>query len=129
MKRSVAMIQMVLGAFYVMAGIYKLVGPAETLQKAMPDFSLISIHMIGLVETLAALCLVLPVITRRFLGFVMWGAAIIAAEGLWFSFYHFQREAFFPALMTLVLAACAAFVAWVRYKESKTQGKNQAPVL
>jgi len=123
------MVQMVLGAFYVMAGIYKLVGPAEPLQRAMPDFSLITIHAIGIVETLTALCLVLPVIMRRFLGFVMWGAAIIAAEGLWFSFYHFQRGAFFPALMTLVLAACAAFVAWVRYKESKDQGKSQAPVL
>jgi len=129
MKRSVTMVQLVVGAFFVMAGIYKLVGPAASLQKAMPDFSLITIHLIGVVEILAALCLALPVITGRFLGFVMWGASIIAAEGLWFSFYHFQRGAFFPALMTLVLAACAAFVAWVRYKESKNQQKSQAPVL
>ena len=129
MKRSVTMVQLVLGAFYIMAGVYKIVGPGATLRQSMPDFSLLTIHVIGIVETLAALCLALPVMTGRFTAFVMWGAAIIAAESFWFSFYHFQRDAFFPALMALVLAFCAAFVAWVRYKESKTQTKSQAPVL
>lgn len=108
--------QLALAVLYVLAGLWKLAGPAPSLEGQMPSLPLTLIRMIGLAETLAALGLALPAVAPRSLVVAGWAAAILAAEAVVFLVYHVQHGARVPAVAMLVLGLLAGFVAWGRLK-------------
>lgn len=116
MNRALWVVQIVLAALYVMAGLWKVTGQGPMLEKMMPGFSLSLIRLVGLGEALAGLGLVLPVAVRSWAAVAGWAGAILAAEAAVFVVYHLRHGAQTPAGASLVLGLLAAFVAWGRLR-------------
>ncbi len=108
--------QLILAALYVSAGVWKVTGEGPSMETMMPGFSLTLIRLVGVVETLAALGLVLPVASRKMMRVSGWAGAILAAEAVLFVVHHVSHGAYGPAGVTFVLGLLAAFVAWGRSK-------------
>jgi hypothetical protein len=60
MNTALWVVQIVLAALYVMAGVSKVTGQGPMLEQMMRGFSLALIRLVGLGEALAGLALVLP---------------------------------------------------------------------
>jgi uncharacterized membrane protein YphA (DoxX/SURF4 family) len=116
MNTALWVVQIVLAALYVMAGLWKVTGQGPMLEKMMPGFSLALIHLVGLGETVTGLGLVLPAAARSWAAVAGWAGTILAAEAAVFVVYHLWHRAYMPAGATLVLGLMAAFVAWGRFK-------------
>lgn len=116
MNTALWVVQIVLAALYVMAGLWKVTGQGPMLEKMMPGFSLALIRLVGLGEALVGLGLVLPAAARSWAAVAGWAGAILAAEAAVFVVYHLWRGAYMPAGASLVLGLLAAFVAWGRFK-------------
>ena len=110
------LIQIILAALYIMAGIYKITGQAPTLESSMPGMSLNLIRIIGLIEALAGIGLLLPLFRRSWSAFAGWAGAILAIEAVVFVVYHLSHKANGPATATVILGFLAAFVAWKRLR-------------
>ena len=122
MNKTLSVLQLVLAILYVMAGIWKLTGEGPILQETMPGFSLFLIHAVGLAETLAGLCLALPVIVRKWDVAAAWAGAFLAVEAAIFVVHHLRHGAYGPAAVTLVLGLLASFIAWKRFKTRERGG-------
>ena len=116
MSSALWLVQIVLAALYIMAGVWKITGQGPILEKTMPGLSLTLIHFIGLGEALAGLALVLPAVARSWPSIAGWAGAVLAAEAVVFVFYHLYHGAYMPVAATLVLGLLAAFVAWGRLR-------------
>ncbi len=114
MNTALSVVQIVLAALYVMAGVQKVTGQGPVLENMMPGFSLALIRLVGLGEALAGLGLVLPAAARSWAAVAGWAGAILAAEAAVFVVYHLRRRAYVPTGATVVLGLLAAFVAWGR---------------
>ncbi|GAA2157973.1 DoxX-like protein [Humibacillus xanthopallidus] len=111
-------IQGVLAAAFLAAGIMKSTQPKAKLQEKLPwveDFSQGTVRLIGVVEILAAIGLVLPALT---------GIAPIltplAATGLVIvmvlaAAVHVRRKEYSGVVVNAVLLVLAALVAWGRF--------------
>ena len=111
MNAALWIVQIVLAALYLMAGGYKLFGPGVGLEATMPGMSLGLIRLIGIIEGLAALGLLLPMVARNRMKIAMWAAVVLAIEAVLFVFYHLKHGANGPAVATLLLGLVAVFVA------------------
>lgn len=109
-------VQGVLAALYVVAGLGKVMGQGPGLEQAMPGFSLGLIRMVGLGEAVVALGLVIPAVVRSWAAVAGWAGAILAAEAALFVAYHLGHRAYMPAGASVVLGLLATFVAWGRLK-------------
>jgi hypothetical protein len=118
MDTTLWVLQIVLAALYVMAGLWKFMGEGPMLEKMMPGLSLSLIRLVGLAEALAGLGLVLPAAVRSWAKVAGWAGAIVAAEAAVFVVYHLWHGAYIPAGASLVLGFLAAFVAWARFQET-----------
>jgi len=116
MNTALWVVQIVLAALYVMAGLQKVTGQGPMLEQMMPGLSLTLIRVIGLGEALAGLGLVLPAAARTWTTIAGWAGAILAVEAAVFVVYHLWHRAYVPTGATLVLGVLAAFVAWGRLK-------------
>lgn len=116
MNTALWVVQVVLAALYVMAGVWKVTGQGPMLEKMMPGFSLALIRLVGLGEALVGLGLVLPAAARSWVAVAGWAGAILAVEAAVFVVYHLRHGAFMPAGASFVLGLLAAFVAWGRFK-------------
>jgi putative oxidoreductase len=116
MNTALWVVQIVLAALYIMAGLWKITGQGPMLEKMMPGLSLTLIRVVGLGEALAGLGLVLPAAVRSWAAVAGWAGAILAAEAAVFVVYHVWHRAYVPAGASLVLGLLAAFVAWGRFK-------------
>jgi len=116
MNIALIIVQIILAALYLMGGLYKITGQAPMLEQTMPGFSLSLIRIVGVVEALAALGLLLPIILRKWNKLAGWAAVVIAIEALAFVLYHLSHKANGPALATLILGFLASFVAMKRLK-------------
>ena len=115
MNVALWIIQIVLAALYIMAGLWKIAG-GQALQESMPGFSLSLIRLVGIVETLAGLALVIPLVARSWSALAGLAGAILAVEAVIFVIYHISHKAFLPAGVTVVLGILAAFVALKRLR-------------
>src|SRR6266498_5352837 len=109
MNAALWVVQRVLAALYVMAGLWKVTGQGPTLETMMPGFSLTVIRLVGLGEALAGLALLLPAIARSWAAVAGWAGAILAAEAAVFVVYHLWHRAYMPAGASLILGLLAAF--------------------
>jgi uncharacterized membrane protein YphA (DoxX/SURF4 family) len=111
-------LQIVLALTFGLAGLGKLSQPKEKLQERMgwvEDFSPRTVKLIGTMELLAAIGLVLPAAT----GILPW-LTPLAAVGLVIIMVlavpvHLRRHETPLAVVNVVLALLAAFVAWQRF--------------
>ena len=80
MNAALWIVQIVLAALYLMAGGDKLFGPGVGLEATMPGMSLGLIRLIGIIEGLAALGLLLPMVARNRMKIAMWAAVVLASR-------------------------------------------------
>jgi len=116
MNTALWVVQIILAALYVMAGLWKVTGQGAMLEKMMSGVSLPTIRLVGLGEALVGLGLVLPALARNWAAVAGWAGAILAAEAAVFVVYHLRHRAYVPFGATLVLGLLAALVAWGRLK-------------
>jgi uncharacterized membrane protein YphA (DoxX/SURF4 family) len=105
-------IQALLAAAFLMAGIMKTLRPKEQLAPKMPwteDFSPLSIKCIGLAEFLAALGLVLPPLTGILPVLTAWAALGLTLVMLGAVGTHIRRKEPSAIAFTAVLAASVAY--------------------
>jgi uncharacterized membrane protein YphA (DoxX/SURF4 family) len=110
-------VQGVLAAFMLMAGIMKLAKPREELVDKMAfaeDFSDGPIKAIGALEVLAAIGLILPGITGIAPVLVPLAAVGIALIQAGAVIVHARRSETKQLIMNLVFIAMAVFIAWGR---------------
>jgi hypothetical protein len=116
MNPALWVLQIVLAALYVMAGVWKVIGQGPMLEAMMPGLSLALIRLVGLGEAVAGLGLVVPAAVRSWAPVAGWAGAILAGEAAVFVVYHLSHGAYVPAGATLILGLLAALVAWGRFK-------------
>jgi DoxX-like family len=116
MNPALWVLQIVLAALYVTAGVWKVVGQGPMLEEMMPGLSLALIRPVGLGEAVAGLGLVVPAAVRSWAPVAGWAGAILAVEAAVFVVYHLSHRAYVPAGATLILGLLAALVAWGRFK-------------
>jgi hypothetical protein len=118
MKTLLWIVQVILGVLYLMGGLYKLFGAAPAMEAMMPGFTLPLIRTVAVVETLAALGLLVPVVARRK---QMWAACaglVLAVEAVLFVVYHIAHKAWGPAVATVLLGFLAGWVAKARSRRA-----------
>jgi putative oxidoreductase len=109
MNTALWVVQIVLAALYVMAGLWKVTGQGPMLEKMMPGLSLTLIHLIGLGEPLAGFALVLPAVTRRWPSVAGWAGALLAAEAAVFVVYHLYQGRLYAGRSHIGLGALGRF--------------------
>jgi putative oxidoreductase len=112
-------LQVLLAAFFLMAGLTKATQPLETLPAMIPWVSDVPgwlVRFIGVSEFAGALGLILPAATRilpRLTALAAAGLAVVMVLAV--GFHITRRE---PFAMQLAVAAVAAVVAWGRLKKA-----------
>ncbi len=115
MNIVILVVQIILAALYIMAGLWEVTGQAPMLEKMMPGLSLALIRLIGIAEALAGLGLVLPLVMRGWGSMAGWAGAFLAIEAAVFVAYNLLHKAYMPLGATLVLGLLAALVAWAKF--------------
>jgi uncharacterized membrane protein len=111
-------LQGILAALYLMAGVLKTTRPKPELQKQMPwveDFSAGTVKLIGTVELLAAIGLILPAVTGIAVVLTPLAATGLAVTMLLAVLTHLRRHEPSGAVFAAVLMIVAAVVAWGRF--------------
>jgi len=111
-------VQGVLAALFLMAGVIKSTQPREKLLKQLPwveDFSTGTVRFIGVMEVLAAVGLILPAVTGIAVFFTPLAAAGLAVLMVLAALTHIRRREPGAVVFTVVLMLAAAFVAWGRF--------------
>ena len=115
MNRALWIVQGLLAALFLFAGVVKLVLPAEQLMGSVP-MPVLFIRFIGVVEVLGAIGLILPALLRIRPGLTPLAAAglviiMIGATSLTVAYMGVG-----PAVPPLVTGLLAAFVAYGRWR-------------
>ncbi len=82
---------------------------------------------LGTAEVLASVGLVLPGLTRVMPWLVTWAAVGIMIVMVSATIYHVARNEISSAVVTLVLLAMAAFVAYMRHRVLPIRARDTAP--
>lgn len=112
-------VQALLGAAFLMAGLTKATQPMATLAAQMPWTTVVGEGMtrfIGISEFLGALGLILPALTRIKPKLTALAGAGLATVMVLAMGFHVSRGEMMALPINAVLAALAAFVAWGRYR-------------
>jgi uncharacterized membrane protein len=110
-------LQGVLAAMFLMAGLMKSTQPKENLVKNLPwveDFSAGTVRFIGVMELLAAIGLIVPAVTGIAVILTPLAATGLALMMLLAALTHVRRREPGAVVFTLVLLAAAVVVAWGR---------------
>jgi uncharacterized membrane protein YphA (DoxX/SURF4 family) len=81
---------------------------------------------LGVAEILAAIGLTLPAVTRIQPWLVTWAAIGIVIVMVSATYYHVVRSEISSAVITLILLAMAAFVAYMRYRVMSIAPRGRA---
>ena len=124
MNVALWIVQVLLAALFVFAGVMKFIMPVEEMTKQMPSMPGAFLHFIGICEVLGGLGLILPGLFR-----VRPGLAPLAASGLVVimigaTVISLMIGPAVGALMPLVLGILAAFVAWGRWRAVPHRGRG-----
>ncbi len=111
-------VQIVLGAAFILAGVMKSTQPKEKLAPKLPwvqDFSPATVRLIGIVELLGGLGLILPAATGIAPILTPIAATGLALIMVLAALTHVRRKELPAVGVNAVLFALAAFVAWGRF--------------
>lgn len=119
-------LQVLLAAFFLMAGVTKATQPLETLPAMMPWVTAVPgwlVRFIAYSEIAGALGLILPATTRiapQLTAFAAFGLSVVMVLA---SGFHLTRSE--PFAMQLVVAVVAGVVAWGRLKKAPIAPRSQ----
>jgi hypothetical protein len=111
-------LQGVLAAMFLVAGVLKTTQAREKLQPQMPwveDVSTPVLRLIGVAELAAAVGLVLPPLTDVAPVLAAWAATGLAVVMVLASGLHLRRKEPAAVVITAVILAMAVVVAWGRF--------------
>jgi uncharacterized membrane protein len=118
MNVALWIVQAVLAAAFVAAGVMKSTQPKEKLQPNLPwveDFSVGTIRLIGVAELLGGIGLIVPAVTGIAPILTPIAAACLAFVMVLAAATHIRRKEPSGVVVNVVLFALAAFVAWGRF--------------
>ncbi|GLU48406.1 DoxX family protein [Nocardiopsis ansamitocini] len=118
MNTALWVVQIVLAAMFVMAGVVKATRTKDELAPKMPwveDFGATAVKAIGVTELLGGLGLVLPAATGVATVLTPLAAAGLAVTMALAAVVHLRRKEYSGIVFNAVLLALAAFVAWGRF--------------
>lgn len=119
-------LQVLLGAMYLMAGGNKLSQSIEELSKMLPWVTEVPsalVRFIGLSEVLGALGLILPSLFRIKPNLTVWAGGGLALVQLFAAIFHFSRGEMAMIGMNILFMAMALFIAWGRTKKAPITSK------
>ena len=121
-------IQILLAALFLFAGVMKLVMPLEKLTGpvAVPGLFL---RFIGLCETLGGLGLILPGLLRIRPGLTPLAAAGLVIIMVGATVLNLRSGDLVTTTLTIVVGLLAAFVAYARWKVVPLRGSSAAPAV
>ncbi|HEV2530025.1 MAG TPA: DoxX family protein [Thermomicrobiales bacterium] len=117
MKISLWIAQAVLALVFLASGAMKLAMPIADIHDSLPwtaDVPDLLVRLIGLAEVLGALGLVLPAATRIQPHLTVIAAVALALDMVGATLFHLVRGEASSMIVTVILAAALAFVAWGR---------------
>ena len=109
-------LQVLLAVAFLAHGWLFLSPPAEIAEQMNASLPRWFQLFLGVAEILAAVGLTLPALTRIQPWLVVWAAVGIAIVMVSATVFHLVRGEFSSAVITLVLLAMAAFVAYMRHR-------------
>ena len=114
-------VQVLLGAMFIMAGAMKAFQPVEALAESLPwviDTPMALVKFIGVSELLGGLGLILPSALRIKPNLTVWAAIGLATVMILAAIFHGMRGEFPGIGVNVVMLALFAFVAWGRSKKA-----------
>lgn len=127
MHYALWIVQGLLAALFLFAGVMKLVLPLEQMQGPVPLPGLF-LRSIGVVETLGALGLILPGLLRIRPGLTPLAAAGLVIIMIGATVIGLKSGEGAMALIPLVVGLFAAFVAYGRWRVAPVPGRVAAPI-
>ena len=121
LRVSLWIIQVLLGAFFLMAGFAHATQPLAVLATQYPWTSSVAVGLlrfIGIAEILGGFGIVLPSLTRIAPALTPLAAAALVALMMLATIFHTMRGELVALPFTLTVAALSAFVAWGRFKRA-----------
>lgn len=120
-------VQVLLGAMFLMAGFTKTFQPMDELAKNMPFTVIVGMpvtRFIGVSELAGALGLILPALTRIRPGLTPLAGAGLALVMLLAFGYHVVHGEFQALPANVILGGLAAFVAWGRSRKAPIPARS-----
>jgi putative oxidoreductase len=120
-------VQGLLAAMFIMAGLMKSTQTIEALAESLPwveSTSLALVRFIGISELLGGIGLLLPALLRIKPFLTTWAALGLAAVMLLAAIFHGSRGEFSAIGMNIVFMGMALFVAWGRSKKAPIAAKG-----
>lgn len=118
MNTTLWILQGILAAMFLMAGIMKSTQPIEKLGKSLPwvnDFSATTVRFVGIVELLGAIGLILPMLLHIQPVLTPVAAAGLALTMVAAAIYHARKKEYKAIGMNLILMAPAVVIAVGRF--------------
>jgi uncharacterized membrane protein len=121
MNRALWIVQGLLAALFLFAGVTKLVLPADKLVGSVP-VPVPFIRFIGVVEVLGGIGLMLPALLRIRPGLTPLAAAGLVIIMIGATVLNLMGGDVGPAVMTVVIGLLAVFIAYGRWRLSPLRG-------
>ena len=128
MNIALWIVQALLAALFLFAGSMKFIMPVEEMTKQMPSMPGWFLHFIGVAEILGALGLILPGLLRIKPGLTPLAAAGLVVIMIGATVIGFMIGPASGALLPLIVAVLAAFVAYGRWRMAPHVEKVSRPV-
>ena len=116
MNVALWIVQALLGALFVFAGVMKFVMSVDEMTKQMPGMPGWFLHFIGVAEVLGGLGLILPGLVRLRTGLTPLAAAGLVVIMIGATVISLKVAPAAQALLPLVVGLLAAFVAYGRWR-------------
>ena len=118
MNICIWIIQGILAAMFIMAGITKSTQPKEKLEPKLPwvkDFSLNIVRIVGILELLGGIGLIVPQLTGILPVLTPIAAVGLALTMLLAALYHFRKQEYKAIAFNAVLLVLSLIVAFYRF--------------
>lgn len=131
MNRTLWVLQVVLGIYFIAIGIMHFVvpdglpGPMEWMYDLSDNLHVVA----GIAEILGGIGLILPALTGIQPDLTVWAAIGLVAVMVGALIWHAGRGEPLNIAMNVVLAALLAFVAWGRWSRSPLPGSSRAAAV
>lgn len=131
MTYALWIVQALLAAFFLVAGVMRITLPIDTLaaQAWVRDVPTELVRFIGVAETLGAIGLLVPALTRIQPWLTPLAAVGLALVMLLATGFHLTRGEGFYAVVTFVLLVVSAFVAYGRWQVAPHGRRELRPAI
>ncbi len=119
-------LQILLAAQFLFHGYIMVFPPVELLEIMNKEFSTWFRLFIGITESLGAIGLVLPGITRILPGLIPWAGVGLMIVAVSAAVLHFSRGEISSGIITAVLFVLLAFVSYMRWRVKPIRSRGAA---